>query len=185
MQKPSHQKLVEESPAPALPEGVRERLHEIAVTAARTVGYTSAGTLEFLLADRDVYFMEMNTRIQVEHPVTEMLYGVDLVAAQIRIAAGEPLGFTQRDLLARGHAIECRINAEEAERGLRAGGRNAGRGRFAGRFRGARRLARVRRRFRFRRTTTRCWRRSSSTRTRAKGPSRGWMPHSAKRSSAA
>ena len=118
VQKPSHQKLVEESPAPALPPGVRERLHEIAVSAARAVGYTSAGTLEFLLSGEDVYFMEMNTRIQVEHPVTELLYGVDLVGAQIRIAAGEPLGFAQDDLVARGHALECRINAEEADAGF-------------------------------------------------------------------
>jgi acetyl-CoA carboxylase biotin carboxylase subunit len=118
VQKPSHQKLVEESPAPALPGGVRERLHDIAVTAARAVGYTSAGTLEFLLSGHDVYFMEMNTRIQVEHPVTEMLYGIDLVGAQIRIAAGEPLGFSQANLVPRGHAIECRINAEEADSGF-------------------------------------------------------------------
>jgi acetyl-CoA carboxylase, biotin carboxylase subunit len=118
VQKPSHQKLVEESPAPALAPGVRERLHDIAVTAARAVGYTSAGTLEFLLSGEDVYFMEMNTRIQVEHPVTELLYGVDLVGAQIRIAAGEPLGFAQADLVARGHALECRINAEEADAGF-------------------------------------------------------------------
>jgi acetyl-CoA carboxylase, biotin carboxylase subunit len=118
VQKPSHQKLVEESPAPVLPHGVRERLHDIAVTAARAVGYTSAGTLEFLLAGEDVYFMEMNTRIQVEHPVTELLYGVDLVGAQIRIAAGEALGFAQNDLVARGHALECRINAEEADAGF-------------------------------------------------------------------
>jgi acetyl-CoA carboxylase biotin carboxylase subunit len=118
VQKPSHQKLVEESPAPVLPHGVRERLHDIAVTAARAVGYTSAGTLEFLLSGEDVYFMEMNTRIQVEHPVTELLYGVDLVGAQIRIAAGEPLGFAQDDLVARGHALECRINAEEADAGF-------------------------------------------------------------------
>jgi acetyl-CoA carboxylase biotin carboxylase subunit len=118
VQKPSHQKLVEESPAPALPAGVRERLHEIAVTAARAVGYTSAGTLEFLVSGNDVYFMEMNTRIQVEHPVTELLYGIDLVASQIRIAQGEPLGFGQADLVARGHAFECRINAEEADAGF-------------------------------------------------------------------
>ena len=113
VQKPSHQKLVEESPAPALSERARTSLHAMAVRACEFVGYTNAGTLEFLAAGDDVYFMEMNTRIQVEHPVTEMVYGIDLVKEQIRIAAGEPLGYVQRDLAARGHAIECRINAED------------------------------------------------------------------------
>jgi acetyl-CoA carboxylase biotin carboxylase subunit len=114
VQKPSHQKLVEEAPAPALAAHTRARLHEIAVQAARAVSYQSAGTLEFLVSGDDVYFMEMNTRIQVEHPVTEMLYGVDLVAEQIRIAEGRALSVTQGDLEPRGHAIECRINAEDA-----------------------------------------------------------------------
>ena len=86
---------------------MRDRLHDVATTATRAVGYTNAGTLEFLVDGDDVYFMEMNTRIQVEHPVTEMVYGVDLVKEQIRIAAGEPLGFTQDDLDPHGHAIEC------------------------------------------------------------------------------
>ena len=113
VQKPSHQKLIEEAPAPALDNKVRARLHDVAVTAARAVKYTSAGTLEFLVAGDDVYFMEMNTRIQVEHPVSEVVYGVDLVREQIRIASGERLAFAQRDLVARGHAIECRINAED------------------------------------------------------------------------
>jgi acetyl-CoA carboxylase biotin carboxylase subunit len=113
MQKPSHQKLVEEAPAPRLSENARKALHDMAVRAASAVGYTNAGTLEFLASGDDVYFMEMNTRIQVEHPVTEMVYGIDLVKEQIRIAAGEPLGYTQKDLVARGHAIECRINAED------------------------------------------------------------------------
>jgi acetyl-CoA carboxylase biotin carboxylase subunit len=114
MQKPSHQKLIEESPAPQLPERARDALHAMAVSACKHVGYTNAGTLEFLAAGDDVYFMEMNTRIQVEHPVTEMVYGIDLVKEQIRIAAGEPLGYTQKELVLRGHAIECRINAEDA-----------------------------------------------------------------------
>jgi len=113
MQKPSHQKLIEEAPAPALSKGVRSRLHDVALAAGRAVKYTSAGTLEFLLSGDDVFFMEMNTRIQVEHPVSEVVYGVDLVREQIRIAGGEKLSFAQRDLVARGHAIECRINAEE------------------------------------------------------------------------
>jgi acetyl-CoA carboxylase biotin carboxylase subunit len=112
VQKPSHQKLMEEAPAPLLSANVRKRLHGIAVTAARAVAYRGAGTLEFLVSGDDVYFMEMNTRIQVEHPVTEMLYGVDLVREQIRVASGERLSFRQSDLVPRGHALECRINAE-------------------------------------------------------------------------
>jgi acetyl-CoA carboxylase biotin carboxylase subunit len=114
VQKPSHQKLIEEAPAPHLSERTRKRLHALAVAAARAVGYSGAGTLEFLVDGDELYFMEMNTRIQVEHPVTEMLYGVDLVAEQIRIADGERLTLRQRDLVPRGHAIECRINAEDA-----------------------------------------------------------------------
>ena len=113
VQKPSHQKLIEEAPAPRIGDRVRERLHGLAVEAARAVGYTSAGTLEFLVDGESIYFMEMNTRIQVEHPVTEMLYGIDLVAQQLRIADGHPLGVTQAELVPRGHAIECRINAED------------------------------------------------------------------------
>jgi len=113
VQKPSHQKLIEESPAPNLSERARTRLLDMAVRACKAVGYTNAGTLEFLASRDDVYFMEMNTRIQVEHPVTEMVYSVDLVKEQIRVAAGEPLGYVQKDIQLRGHAIECRINAED------------------------------------------------------------------------
>ncbi len=113
VQKPAHQKLVEETPAPTLSTRSRNALHGMALRAARYVGYTNAGTLEFLATGDDAYFMEMNTRIQVEHPVTEMVYNIDLVKEQIRIASGEPLGYAQRDLVARGHAIECRINAED------------------------------------------------------------------------
>ena len=115
VQKPSHQKLIEEAPAPGLDDALRERLHGMAVTAARAVGYTNAGTLEFLATEDAVYFMEMNTRIQVEHPVTEMIFRVDLVKEQIRIANGDPLGFTQDDLHSNGYAIECRINAEDPD----------------------------------------------------------------------
>ena len=113
VQKPSHQKLIEESPAPNLSARARSSLHAMAVRACQHVGYTNAGTLEFLASGDDVYFMEMNTRIQVEHPVTEMVFGIDLVKEQIRIATGEALGYVQRDLVARGHAVECRINAED------------------------------------------------------------------------
>jgi acetyl-CoA carboxylase, biotin carboxylase subunit len=113
VQKPSHQKLIEEAPAPKISERMRARLHDVALAAGRAVNYQSAGTLEFLASGDDVYFMEMNTRIQVEHPVSEMLYGVDLVKEQIRVAAGERLSFDQKQLFARGHVIECRINAED------------------------------------------------------------------------
>ena len=113
VQKPSHQKLIEESPAPRLSDRARTALLDMAVRACKAVGYSNAGTLEFLASGDDVYFMEMNTRIQVEHPVTEMVYSVDLVKEQIRVAAGEPLGYEQKDIQLRGHAIECRINAED------------------------------------------------------------------------
>lgn len=112
----NHQKLIEEAPSPIVSPKMREEMNAAAVLAARTVGYTNAGTIEFIV-DRDgrFYFMEMNTRIQVEHGVTEMVTGTDLVIEQIRVAAGEKLSFTQSDVEIRGHAIECRINAEIPE----------------------------------------------------------------------
>jgi acetyl-CoA/propionyl-CoA carboxylase, biotin carboxylase, biotin carboxyl carrier protein len=109
-----HQKLIEESPAPMVDAELRERIGQIAVEAARAVGYHSAGTIEGLLQDGEYYFLEMNTRVQVEHCVTEATTGVDIVREQIRIAAGEELPFAQEDIAWHGHAIECRINAEEA-----------------------------------------------------------------------
>ena len=112
------QKLVEEAPAPTVGAALRERIGDIAVRAARAVGYSSLGTVEGLLDGDDFYFLEMNTRIQVEHAVTEAIVDRDLVREQIRIAAGEPLGFGQVDVVWRGHAIECRINAEDAARGF-------------------------------------------------------------------
>lgn len=108
-----HQKLVEESPAPNLNPDTRKRLLEAAVQGAKAIGYTSAGTVECLVSGNDFYFLEMNTRVQVEHPVTEFITGVDIVKEQIRIAAGEKLSVTQEQVVSRGHAIECRINAED------------------------------------------------------------------------
>jgi acetyl-CoA/propionyl-CoA carboxylase biotin carboxyl carrier protein len=114
-----HQKLIEETPSPAVDEALRERIGRIAVDAARAAGYRSAGTIEGLLtAAGDYYFMEMNTRIQVEHTVTEEVTGIDLVREQVRIAAGEPLSVRQEDVQLRGHAIECRINAEDVASGF-------------------------------------------------------------------
>jgi acetyl-CoA carboxylase biotin carboxylase subunit len=111
-----HQKLLEEAPSPVLSPELRERMGTAAVTACKKIGYSNAGTFEFLLDEDDnFYFMEMNTRIQVEHPVTEMVTLADIVRNQIRIATGEPLGYKQEDVLIRGHAIECRINAEDPE----------------------------------------------------------------------
>ena len=109
-----HQKVVEEAPSPFVDPAMRARLGEAACRIAAAAGYVNAGTVEFLVdADRSSYFLEMNTRLQVEHPVTEMVTGIDLVREQLRIAAGEPLGFTQADVTVRGAAIECRINAED------------------------------------------------------------------------
>ena len=123
-----HQKLVEETPSPAVDAALRERIGAIAVEAARAVGYRSAGTIEGLL-DRDgnYWFMEMNTRIQVEHTVTEVVTGLDLVREQVLIAAGEPLSLRQEDVRLTGHAIECRINAEDASQAFarRRGGSRA------------------------------------------------------------
>ncbi|MDX1511430.1 MAG: acetyl-CoA carboxylase biotin carboxylase subunit [Nitriliruptorales bacterium] len=115
-----HQKLVEEAPAPGIDADLRERIGSAAVSVAREMGYHSAGTCEFLLDDdgETFYFLEMNTRLQVEHPVTEMITGVDLAQAQLRIAAGEPLWFGQEDVRLTGHAIECRINAEDPAAGF-------------------------------------------------------------------
>jgi acetyl-CoA/propionyl-CoA carboxylase biotin carboxyl carrier protein len=111
-----HQKLVEETPSPAVDASLRKRIGQIGVDAARAADYRSAGTIEGLLADGEYFFMEMNTRIQVEHTVTEAVTGIDLVREQLLIAAGEPLSFRQEDVRFSGHAIECRINAEDAAR---------------------------------------------------------------------
>jgi pyruvate carboxylase subunit A len=108
-----HQKLIEESPSPVMTEELRERMGSIAVKAAKAIGYSSAGTVEFMYSRGDFYFLEMNTRLQVEHPITEMVTGVDLAKEQIMVAAGYPLGYDQCDMKIRGWAIECRINAED------------------------------------------------------------------------
>jgi acetyl-CoA carboxylase, biotin carboxylase subunit len=110
-----HQKVLEESPSPALNAAQRERIGELAAAAVRKLKYRGAGTMEFLFQDGEFYFIEMNTRLQVEHPITEAVTGIDLVREQIRIAAGGPLGLSQRDIVIQGHAIECRINAENSE----------------------------------------------------------------------
>jgi acetyl-CoA carboxylase biotin carboxylase subunit len=110
-----HQKILEETPSPGLDPAARERITGIAVRALEKLGYQSAGTIEFLYQDGEFYFIEMNTRLQVEHPISEMVSGIDLVREQLRIAAGGTLGYTQRDIQLRGHAIECRINAENPD----------------------------------------------------------------------
>jgi len=111
-----HQKLIEESPSPALTPAMREEMGQAAVQAAKSINYEGAGTVEFIFAGDRFYFMEMNTRIQVEHPVTEMITGTDLIKEQIRVASGLPLSFKQEDIKFTGHAIECRINAEDPDR---------------------------------------------------------------------
>jgi acetyl-CoA carboxylase biotin carboxylase subunit len=109
-----HQKMLEESPSPAVNEKLREKMGSVAVEAMKSIGYNNVGTIEFLLDERgDFYFMEMNTRIQVEHPVTEAVTGIDLLKEQIRLAAGEQLGRSQKSIQLKGHAIECRVNAED------------------------------------------------------------------------
>ncbi|HSG13080.1 MAG TPA: acetyl-CoA carboxylase biotin carboxylase subunit [Gaiellaceae bacterium] len=114
-----HQKLVEETPSPAVDDELRARIGAVAVEAARAVGYRSAGTIEGLLApDGSYYFLEMNTRVQVEHTITEAVTGIDIVREQVLIAAGEPLSIAQEDVVLRGHAIECRVNAEDVTRGF-------------------------------------------------------------------
>jgi acetyl-CoA carboxylase, biotin carboxylase subunit len=110
-----HQKVVEEAPAPGITPELRDRMGKICSDACVRIGYRGAGTFEFLYQDGEFYFIEMNTRIQVEHTITEQITGIDLVAEQIKIAAGEPLSFTQDDIVLNGHAIECRINAEDAK----------------------------------------------------------------------
>lgn len=111
-----YQKLIEESPSPIVNENLREKMGKAAISIARAIGYTNAGTMEFLLDDTgNYYFMEINARLQVEHPVTEMVTGIDLVASQIRIAAGEALGLTQEEIVLKGWAMECRINASDPD----------------------------------------------------------------------
>mgnify|MGYP000514951341 FL=1 len=112
-----HQKVMEESPCEIISPKLRKKMGEVAVKAAKAVNYENAGTIEFLLdKDKNFYFMEMNTRIQVEHPVTEMVSGIDLIKEQICVAAGEPLSVSQEDIRIKGHAIECRINAENPKK---------------------------------------------------------------------
>ena len=115
-----HQKLIEECPSPAVDAELRTNIGAAAVQGVQAVKYRSAGTMEFLLDDEgNFYFIEMNTRIQVEHPITEMVYGVDLIKEQIRLASGEELGLSQTELIPRGHAVECRINTEDIRANFR------------------------------------------------------------------
>ena len=109
-----HQKVIEEAPAPGIDNETRDRMGRVCVQACQSIGYRGAGTFEFLFEDGEFYFIEMNTRVQVEHPVTEMVTGIDIVKEQLSIAAGRPLSFAQQDVVLRGHAVECRVNAEDA-----------------------------------------------------------------------
>jgi acetyl-CoA carboxylase biotin carboxylase subunit len=118
-----HQKVVEEAPAPGITEEQRREIGERCAEACRRIGYRGAGTFEFLFEDGRFYFIETNTRVQVEHPVTEMITGIDIVKEQILIAGGEPLRYRQQDVEMRGHAIECRINAEDSETFIPSPGR--------------------------------------------------------------
>ena len=118
-----HQKVVEEAPAPGITERQRKRIGERCAEACRKIGYRGAGTFEFLYENEEFYFIEMNTRVQVEHPVTEMITGIDIVREQIMIASGEPLSFRQREVEIRGHAVECRINAEDPQNFMPCPGR--------------------------------------------------------------
>ena len=113
-----HQKIIEEAPSPAVTDAIRERMGDAAIAAAKKLGYSSAGTVEFLLSGEDFYFLEVNARLQVEHPVTEEIIGHDLVREQIRVAEGEALSFTQEDLAINGHAIEARLYAEDPQKGF-------------------------------------------------------------------
>jgi acetyl-CoA carboxylase biotin carboxylase subunit len=110
-----HQKVIEEAPAPGITPAQRRRIGQACVDACQRIGYRGAGTFEFLYQDGEFYFIEMNTRIQVEHPITELITGVDIVKEQLRIAAGAPLGYRQDDIHVRGHALECRLNAEDPD----------------------------------------------------------------------
>jgi acetyl-CoA carboxylase biotin carboxylase subunit len=118
-----HQKVIEEAPAPDIPDAVRAEVYEACVKACKEIGYRGAGTFEFLYEDGGFYFIEMNTRVQVEHPVTEMITGIDIVSEQLRIASGLPISVTQEEVRFRGHAIECRINAEDPQTFLPSPGR--------------------------------------------------------------
>src|SRR5690606_5675344 len=108
-----HQKIIEEAPAPGISRRLLDRIGARCAEACRKIGYRGAGTFEFLFENGEIFFIEMNTRVQDEHPVTELITGIDIVQEQIRIAAGEKLRFRQRDIVVKGHAIECRINAED------------------------------------------------------------------------
>jgi acetyl-CoA carboxylase biotin carboxylase subunit len=121
-----HQKIIEEAPAPGIARKLIERIGDRCAEACRKIGYRGAGTFEFLFENGEFYFIEMNTRVQVEHPVTEMVTGIDIVQQQIRVAAGEKLTFRQRDIVTRGAAIECRINAEDPYKFTPSPGRISG-----------------------------------------------------------